>query len=127
MRESQLGLSRLRCVSALLRENDRIFSGSGGWIHEDGKRVRYKVLSKSRPNRTLEVLVLQQGHARKALAHIEVPAHFPAGWLERWVRSLGTDLGSQFQEFDLRHIQTPEEWTQIATRLGWSSGRSTQA
>lgn len=92
------------------------------WVPHDGDRCRFKVLSKSLPDRALEILVLREGAAtrRKTLAHLELPAGFPSGWLERWVETLAGELETRFEAFDLKSIQTHAEWQEVAVRLGWS-------
>lgn len=92
------------------------------WVEDGEGSVRFKVLSKQRPDRSLEVLVIQEGDngRRKTVAHVEVPRSFPSGWLERWVTLLAYDLSTAFESFDLRQVQTHAQWVEVAARLGWS-------
>ncbi len=96
------------------------------WSDPPEERSRYKVLSKSLPDRSLDVLVLQESGPlqRQTLAHIQVPTDSPAGWLERWVDMLGAELAVRFERFDLRDVEDVNEWRSIAQRLGWTRHRA---
>ena len=96
------------------------------WSDPPEGRSRYKILSKSLPDRSLDVLVLQEGGPvqRRALAQIQVPVDSPAGWLERWVDMLGAELAVRFECFDLRDVENVNEWRSIAQRLGWTRDRA---
>lgn len=91
------------------------------WTQQPEGRCRYKVLSKSRADRSVEVLVLQDGARglRQPVARLDVPEDSPAGWLDRWVETLADELCTHFERFDLRGIATAEEWREVARRLGW--------
>ncbi len=91
------------------------------WSEEPEGRCRYKILSKSLPDRSLEVLVLEEGSRvrHRAVAQIQLPADSPSGRLERWVETLAEDIGARFELFDLRHVQSAKEWCAVARRLGW--------
>jgi len=91
------------------------------WVPQDGEEWRFKVISKHHADRTLEVLVIQEGSdsRRKSIGHLKLPRDHPSGWLENWVRSLEDELGTRFHSYDLRNVQTQEEWQEVATRLGW--------
>ncbi len=97
-----------------------------GWSEPPEGRCRYKILSKSLPDRSLDVLVLQEGGGvrRQTVASIQVPADSPAGWLERWVDTVAGELAVRFERFDLRYIENVNEWRSIAKRLGWTLERA---
>ena len=92
------------------------------WTQEPEGRRRYKILSKSLPDGSLEVLVLQEGHdvQRRPVAQLQVPSDSPAGWLELWVETLAGELQTRFQRFDLRSVENVDEWRALAQKLGWS-------
>jgi hypothetical protein len=92
------------------------------WTRQPEGRLRFKVLSKSFPDRSLEVLVLAEGTRalRRPMASLHVSPDFPTGWLEHWIQTLATELGTRFELFDLRSIESAEEWWAIARRLGWT-------
>lgn len=56
----------------------------------------------------------------RTLARVQVPRDFPAGWLERWVEVLAEELSLRFRSYDLRDIETVEEWRSVARRYGWN-------
>ena len=94
------------------------------WAYLDSERIRYKILSKQISHGALEVLVVQEqsGGNRDTVAQLTLPARLPGGWLSRWVEMLSGELKAQFEVFDLRGVQTPEEWRRVVNRLGWSLG-----
>jgi hypothetical protein len=94
------------------------------WVQQDGDRALFKVLSKLRPDRSLEVLVVREGNTtrRKTLAHLRLPRSAPSGWLEHWVDTLATELGTRFEAFDLKNVVSQAEWREVAVRMGWSPG-----
>ncbi len=89
-----------------------------------GRNVRYKILSKRRPDGSIEVIVIEEGSGptRRCLKREDIPAGTPAGWLSRWVDELASSLGIRFQCFDLREIESEAEWQERAERLGWTRG-----
>ncbi|MFQ5514262.1 MAG: hypothetical protein ACE5FG_07440 [Myxococcota bacterium] len=91
------------------------------WHRDPTERYRFKVLSKARADRTIEVIVLREGERmrRQPLVHLELPADVPSGWLERWIDTLSTELGTRFESFDLRDVGSADEWRRVAARLGW--------
>ncbi len=98
------------------------------WSEPPEDRCRYKILSKLRPDRSLDVLVLREGGQvrRRPIASVQVPADSPAGWLERWVDTVGGELAVRFERFDLRHVESANEWRTLAQRLGWTRERTTR-
>ncbi len=93
-----------------------------------GRNVRYKILSKRRPDGSIEVIVIEDcsGQARRCIKREDIPARTPAGWLSRWVSELASALGIRFHCFDLREIETEAEWQDRAERLGWTRGERVQ-
>ncbi len=89
-----------------------------------GRKVRYKILSKRRPDSSIEVIVIEEGsgQTRRCLKREDVPAGTPAGWLSRWVSELASSLGIRFHCFDLREIESEAEWQERTERLGWTRG-----
>lgn len=82
-----------------------------------------KVLSKRRADGTLEVLVVQDGGAqRQVLVRSEVPADAPSGWLSHWVERFAEEQGARFRRYDLRHVESAEQWLETAAELGWLGG-----
>jgi hypothetical protein len=123
-----VGLSQEALLPATLRIDfargerpDRFWVSQWSPQSGPGIRVRYKVLSKRRADRSREVLVLEERSpgGTRALRVAEIPATSPAGWLEHWARRLASDLGIRFTEFDLSAIETLEEWRDETRRLGW--------
>ncbi len=98
------------------------------WTVAPVGRARYKILSKKFEDKTIEVLVIQESQGRRdTVAQVTLPNDLPSGWISRWVDILSGDLKTQFEVFDLRSIQTAEEWRDIAARLGWSAGRQSES
>jgi hypothetical protein len=91
------------------------------WTAGAGRVARYKVLSKQRADRSLEVLVIEEraGGNRRALLRRDLDASAPAGWLGHWIEELAQMLSTKLHAFDLRHIQSEAEWCAAAERLGW--------
>ena len=87
-----------------------------------GRSVRYKILSKRRPDSSIEVIVIEEGNGqtRRCLKREDVPAGTPAGWLSHWVSELASSLGIRFHCFDLREIESEAEWQEKAESLGWT-------
>lgn len=96
------------------------------WSRQAAPHCRYKILSKRRADAALEVLVVEEREdgGRRALAEEIVPADHPSGWLERWAEDFGASVGVRLQSFDLRHVETRDEWSALAETLGWSHARS---
>jgi hypothetical protein len=97
------------------------------WTQQPEGRCRYKILSKALPDRSLEVIVLQEGTRprRQPIAQLQIPSDSPSGWLERWVETLAEELETRFERFDLRSIESVEEWRTLARRLGWTRSPET--
>jgi hypothetical protein len=82
-----------------------------------------KVLSKRRGDGSLEVLIVQDaGPKRQVLTRTEVPADAPSGWLAHWVERFAEEQGTRFQRYDLRHVESAEQWLETAAELGWLRG-----
>ncbi len=92
------------------------------WEHGRDEATRYKVLTKRRSDASLDVLVLEEriSGPRRRLARESVPSTRPSGWLSHWVSELERSLDTRFVEFDLRRVESRDEWRRIARRLGWS-------
>ncbi len=83
-------------------------------------KQRYKILSKRARSGDFEILVVEeQARSRRVLAHKRLARDLPSGWLPQWVDRLARDLEVSFRCYDLRGIETPAEWNQIARALGW--------
>jgi hypothetical protein len=79
-----------------------------------------KVLSKRRADGSLEVLVVREdGRQRQVLARSEVPADAPSGGLSHWVERFAEEQGTRFRRYDLRHVESAEQWLEAAAELGW--------
>jgi len=79
-----------------------------------------KVLSKRCADGSLEVLIVHDaGAQRQVLAHTEVPADAPSGGLAHWVERWAEELGTRFRRYDLRHVESAEQWLETAAELGW--------
>ena len=82
-----------------------------------------KVLSKSRADGSLEVLIVRDaGPQRQVLARTDVPADAPSGWLAHWVERFAEEQGTRFRRYDLRHVESAEQWLETAKELGWLQG-----
>jgi hypothetical protein len=92
-----------------------------GWSGPERAGARYKVLSKQLRDEQVVALVIEErrGGARVPLGQVQIPRDVPAGWLGRWVDTLGTELGVRFESVDLTGVQTVEKWRARARRLGW--------
>jgi hypothetical protein len=92
------------------------------WVAGSRAGSVHKILSKSLPDRSLDVVVVEEGpdRRRRTLARVQVPRSFPSGWLERWVEVLAEELSLRFRSYDLRDIETVEEWRIVAARYGWN-------
>jgi len=83
-------------------------------------KITFKVLSKrDRQSRIVVLVVEDAGRARRVLAHRSLPLDVPSGWLSQWVARLERDLMVRFRCYDLRHVQTKEEWVRTVKALGW--------
>lgn len=95
------------------------------WVSAQGKPgVRYKVLSKRLPDRSMDVLVVEQARRGRprGIARLDVPASAPSGWLDHWVETLGRDLGVEFVRFDVSAVGSLEDWRSHVRRMGWGAG-----
>ena len=92
------------------------------WVGADASRkLRIKVLSKRTRDGRLVMRVLEEsGRARRLLVDRELERSTPSGWIEHWVDRLGHELGVTLRCYDLRHVETPEQWTAVAHALGWT-------
>ena len=82
-----------------------------------------KVLSKRCADGSLEVLIVRDaGLQRLLLARTEVPADAPSGWLAHWVERFAEEQGTRFRRYDLRHVESAEQWLETAAELGWLRG-----
>ncbi len=82
-----------------------------------------KVLSKRCADGSVEVLIVQDaGSQRQVLARTEVPADAPSGWLVHWVERFAEEQGTRFRRYDLRHVESAEQWLETAAELGWLRG-----
>ena len=83
--------------------------------------ARFKVLSKRLPDRSLDVLVVEEPPSARprGIARLDVPATAPSGWLDHWVQTLGRDLGVEFVRFDVSSVANVEEWRAHVRRMGW--------
>ena len=90
----------------------------------DGRRTTFKVLSKSYSDGRLDVLLLEEPDRgrRRPIARLAVPSDAPSGWLYQWITRVEDELGVRFSRYDLRRVDTPEQWRQTADRLGWLRG-----
>lgn len=87
----------------------------------------FKILSKSLADGTIEVIVIEEPSRgrRRPLAQVELPPETPAGWLTRWVDMVSNELGRGFHRYDLRTVDSADEWRAVAAKLGWTrSGKA---
>ena len=83
-----------------------------------------KVLSKRCADGSLEVLVVRDaGAQRQVLARTEVPVDAPSGSLTHWVERFSEEQGTPFRRYDLRHVESAEQWLETAAELGWLRGQ----
>jgi hypothetical protein len=69
------------------------------------------------------VLIVQDAEIqRQVLARTEVPSDAPSGWLVHWVERFAEEQGKSFRRYDLRHVESAEQWLETATELGWLRG-----